>query len=91
MIEGERMGWIPRGLEKVTLDRWIAVRDHRVIDEFMCSYSIRGRICGEYGPEYKCQKVTGHSGDHKWFMSDKHGDYDLWYNNHRYDYQLEEI
>jgi len=80
-----------RGLEKCTIDRWYTIRDHRVVDEFRCCYSISANAMWGYGPEYRCSKIVGHYGDHKWYESDEHGDYDLWWSNHKYDYQLEEL
>jgi len=91
--KGDDMCWTPRGLEKVWLDRWNAVRDHRVIGEWFCLYSARWEGPGHWpsGPEFQCSKMCGHSGEHKWFDSDGQGDYDLWMSNTKYDYQLEEL
>lgn len=86
--------WVPKGLTKCTIDRWKAVRDYRVIDYFICSYSIRWDNPPKHwpdGPEFRCCYEVGHSGDHKWFDSDEHGDYDIWIGSSKYDYQLEEL
>jgi hypothetical protein len=92
MMDCSQFGYMILGLEKTWLDKWNEVRDHRVIEEWLCPYSIRweGVPYWPDGPEFQCSKMKGHSGKHKWYGSDKHGDYDLWANS-RYDYQLEEL
>jgi len=88
------MSWKPRGLLKVWCDKWDEVRDYRLVEEWRCPYSARWDNVPDHwpdGPEFQCSYVKGHSGEHKWYDSDEHGDYDLWMPNSKYDYQLEEL
>jgi hypothetical protein len=100
------MTWGPRGLEECTVDRWSKEKEYigkyapilsdlpTEIDKYRCSFSISCRIPESFpisGSEVRCRKIVGHYGDHKWFGSDKKGDYDIWMGSSKYDYQLEEL
>lgn len=88
--------WVPRGLEKATLDEYEKYgRNGRDLGYYRCLASLHNTYplswIPKFGEEYRCRKIRGHSGDHKWYDSDKEGDYDLWFGTRKYDYQLEEF